>query len=166
MYHHISDFLTDWAYESEITLKLFRNLNDESLSKEVHPNVRSLGILSWHIIHTMQEMLARTGLKVELKEQQNYSGENVEELCKYYENGAKSVAEVVKKNWTDSELTKEDEMYGDMWKRGTTLSILIRHQAHHRAEMVVIMRMLGLPVIGAYGPTKEEWAQWGMEAMV
>ena len=46
-----------------------------------------------------------------------------------------------------------------------TLSILIRHQAHHRAEMVILMRMLELPVIGIYGPVKEEWAQWGMEAM-
>ena len=166
MYRHISDFLTDWSYESETTLKLFHNLNDESLSKQVHPNVRSLGFLSWHIIHTMQEMLARTGLKVELKEQQNYNGEQVDELCNSYESGAKSVAEVVKKNWIDADLMKEDEMYGDMWKRGTTLSILIRHQSHHRAEMVVVMRMLGLPVIGAYGPTKEEWAQWGMEAMM
>jgi len=56
-------------------------------------------------------------------------------------------------------------MYGDKWKRGTTLSILVKHQAHHRAEMVVIMRILNLPVIGAYGPKKEDWAQMGMEAM-
>jgi uncharacterized damage-inducible protein DinB len=61
MYYHIKDFLTDWDYESDATLKLFRNLNDQSLTKEVHPNVRTRGLLGWHIIHTLQEMMARSG---------------------------------------------------------------------------------------------------------
>ena len=166
MYHHINDFLTDWQYESEMTLKLFRNLTDDSLDKRAHLNVRSLGLLSWHIIHTMQEMLLKTGLKINIREQQNYNGETAAMLCDEYEKGAQSVADVIKKEWADTDLQKEDEMYGDIWKRGTTLSILIKHQSHHRAEMVVIMRMLNLPVIGVYGPTKEDWAQWGMEAMI
>ncbi len=165
MYHHIPDFLSDWGYESKSTLSLFKNLTNESLKKEVHPNVRTLGLLSWHIIHTMQEMLSKTGLAIDIKEQQDYNNESVSEICNTYENGAKLVTETVKKNWTDADLNKEDEMYGDKWKRGTTLFVLIKHQAHHRAEMVVIMRILGLPVIGVYGPTKEEWAQWGMPAM-
>jgi uncharacterized damage-inducible protein DinB len=165
MYHHISDFLTDWEYESQTTLSLFRHLTNDSLEKEIHPNVRTLGFLSWHIIHTMQEMLGKAGLVIAIKEQQDYSGEKISEICEAYEKGAKLVAEAVKNSWKDSDLTIEDEMYGDKWKRGTTLSILIRHQAHHRAEMVVVMRLLGLNVVGAYGPKKEDWAQWGMEAM-
>ena len=165
MYYHIKDFLTDWEYESGATLRLFKNLTDETLSEKVHPNVRSLGFLSWHIIHTLQEMLFRTGLKVDIKEQVYYNDENVKELVDTYETGARLVAEAVKTNWTDADLGKEDEMYGDMWKRGMTLSILIRHQAHHRAEMIIVMRILGLPVTGPYGPVKEEWSQWGMEAM-
>ncbi len=165
MYYHIKDFLTDWEYENDSTLKLFRNLTDQSLAKQVHSNVRTLGFLSWHIIHTLQEMMARTGLKIDIKEQQNYNGESVNELCETYINGARLLSEAITKNWSDADLGKEDEMYGDMWKRGMTLSILIRHQAHHRAEMVVIMRILGLPVTSIYGPVKEEWAQWGMEAM-
>ncbi|MBK9413922.1 MAG: hypothetical protein IPN61_11015 [Bacteroidetes bacterium] len=52
-----------------------------------------------------------------------------------------------------------------MWKRGTTLTILIKHEAHHRAEMIVLMRMLGLPVVGPYGPTREDWAKFGMPTM-
>ena len=165
MYHKISDFLLDWQYESEATLKLFKNLNNQTLDEKIHPNVRSLGYLAWHIIHTMHEMLDKTGLKIDIKSQQNYNGETAAELCDWYEKGAKKVAEAVKVNWVDADLAKEDEMYGDQWKRGMTLAILIRHQAHHRAEMIVEMRILGLPVSAAYGPTKEEWAQWGMEAM-
>jgi uncharacterized damage-inducible protein DinB len=166
MYYHIKDFLTDWEYESDATLRLFNNLTDDALSEKVHPNVRTLGFLSWHIIHTMQEMMLKAGIEVEIKEQQNYNEESAKEIISWYNKGADSLAAEIKKNWTDSDLGKEDEMYGDMWKRGMTLSILIRHQAHHRAEMIILMRILGLPVTGVYGPVREEWAQWGMEAML
>lgn len=166
MYHKISDFLIDWEYESEATLKLFKNLNDQTLDEKIHPNVRSLGFLAWHIIHTIHETLDKTGLKIDNKSQQNYNGETAAELCSWYENSAKKVAEAVKVSWVDADLAREDEMYGDPWKRGMTLAILIRHQAHHRAEMIVEMRILGLPISGAYGPTKEEWEQWGMEEML
>jgi uncharacterized damage-inducible protein DinB len=165
MYYHLTDFYNDWEYESEATLKLFKNLTDESLDQKVHENVRTLGFLSWHIIYTIQEMMDRTGLKVHIKDQQDYMGESSRELVSTYEKGAKLLIQALKARWTDADLGKEDDMYGEKWKRGMTLTILIRHQAHHRAEMVVVMRMLGLPVVGIYGPVKEEWAQWGQEAM-
>jgi len=56
-------------------------------------------------------------------------------------------------------------MYGEKWKRGNTLQVLVRHQSHHRAEMFPLMRMCGLKPVGVYGPTKEEWKEFGMEAM-
>ena len=162
MYHHISDFLEDWGHESASTLKLFKNLSDESLSKKVHPKVRTLGFLAWHIIHTLHEMPLRTGLNINIPAHPDYSGESVKQLLEFYEKGSAMLVEEIKKNWTDEDLKKEDDMYGQMWKRGITLKILITHQAHHRGEMLVLMRMLDLPVVGIYGPTKEEWAQYGM----
>src|SRR5947208_1276457 len=51
MYRSINDFLSDWKYESESTLKIFKILTDESLSKKFHEDVRTLGFLSWHITH-------------------------------------------------------------------------------------------------------------------
>ena len=55
-------------------------------------------------------------------------------------------------------------MYGEHWSKGTVLRVLINHQSHHRGQMTVIMRMLGLPVPGIYGPSKEEWVEMGMNA--
>ena len=43
------------------------------------------------------------------------------------------------------------------------LSSLIRHQAHHRGQMTVLMRQAGLPVPGVYGPAREEWKAYGQE---
>jgi len=53
-------------------------------------------------------------------------------------------------------------MYGEMWNRGTTLGVIITHQIHHRAQLTVVMRLLGLKVPGIYGPAKEEWKNFGM----
>jgi uncharacterized damage-inducible protein DinB len=55
-------------------------------------------------------------------------------------------------------------MYGDEWPRGQALSALVLHQAHHRGQMTVLMRQAGLPVVGVYGPAREEWAAMGMPA--
>lgn len=51
-----------------------------------------------------------------------------------------------------------------MWKRGTTLGIIISHQIHHRAQLTIVMRLNGLKVPGVYGPSKEEWKGYGMPA--
>ncbi|MCX6290448.1 MAG: DinB family protein [Bacteroidetes bacterium] len=165
MYRTVNDFLTDWKYESASTLKIFKSLSDESLDKKVHDDVRSLGFLAWHITHTLREMMLLTGLDVKVKDQEDYTGESVKEICEAYEQGAKSLAEEVSKNWSDADLEKEDDMYGQKWKRGTTLQILIRHEAHHRAEMFPLMRLAGLKPVGVYGPTKEEWVAFGREPM-
>ena len=81
-----------------------------------------------------------------------------------YRAGAKSLAEAVKSSWKDSQLTEEIPMYGERWTRGATLSALIAHQCHHRGQMTVLMRQAGLKVPGVYGPAKEEWAAFGMQA--
>jgi uncharacterized damage-inducible protein DinB len=53
-------------------------------------------------------------------------------------------------------------MYGEKWKRGTTLGVLAMHQAHHRGQATVLMRQAGLKVPGVYGPAREEWSAMGM----
>ena len=87
------------------------------------------------------------------------------EIVETFEKAAKSVNQEVGKNWTDETLEIEDEMYGMNWPRGTTLSTLINHQAHHRGQITVLMRQAGIPVVGVYGPAKEEWEAMGMAAL-
>jgi len=42
--------------------------------------------------------------------------------------------------------------------------MIVNHQAHHRGQMAVLIRQAGLRVPDVYGPAREDWAQWGMEA--
>jgi hypothetical protein len=164
MYRTINDFITDWNYESESTLKVLKNITNEALNKKNNEDVRTIAVLSWHITITLAEMMTKTGLKVEGPEEHSKAPENIDEIIAAYENSAKSVTEQVEKNWNDSSLEEETNMYGQSWKKGVTLSILIKHQAHHRGQLTVLMRHAGLKVPGVYGPSKEEWAQMNMAA--
>lgn len=72
------------------------------------------------------------------------------------------MVEEITSKWKDADMEKEVNMYGQMWKNGVTLQILISHQIHHRAQLTVLMRQAGLVVPGIMGPSKEEWAAMGM----
>jgi uncharacterized damage-inducible protein DinB len=165
MYRRTEDFLTDWAYESRSTINVLKNINDIALNKKDHENVRSIARLSWHITITLSEMLTKAGLKVIGPDEHSAPPETISEIISAYEKSAESVREQVSINWNDSILEEEVNMYGENWKKGVVLSILIKHQAHHRGQLTVLMRQAGLKVPGVYGPSKEEWAQWDMQAM-
>lgn len=163
MYHSIQDFVFDWSAEIESTQKVFKHLTDRTLHTEVSPAVRPLGRLAWHITTTIPEMMSRTGLTITHPDPESPVPSSAKEIFQSYSSAAIALLDQVKTQWTDATLEIVDEMYGQKWKRGQTLSALVHHQIHHRAQMTVLMRQLGLSVPGLYGPTHEEWAQWGMQ---
>ena len=165
MYRKIKDFEESWAYETEITTKLFNNLTDESLNQKVTDGGRTLGFVAWHVVLTLGEMLGKVGLAIDCPPEDAPVPASARAIAETFEKAAKSVAEEVSKNWTDETLLIKDEMYGMIWTRGTTLSLLINHQSHHRGQATILMRQAGVPVIGVYGPAKEEWEAMGMAAL-
>ncbi|HSW28382.1 MAG TPA: DinB family protein [Longimicrobiales bacterium] len=164
MFRSVSDFLAVWDYEAEATLKVLGALTDASLVQRFHPDVRTLGRLAWHITQSIPEMGARTGLALAGPGEDDPIPGSAADIAARYREAADSLTREVKSRWNDAELELEDEMYGERWPRGRTLFVISGHQAHHRAQMMVLMRLAGLPVPGVYGPTKEEWGQFGMPA--
>ena len=164
MYHKLEDFINDWKNESESTLKIFNNLTDESLTKKVNENVRTAGRIAWHITTAIGEMAHRTGLNFKTVEADSAIPATAKEIVDAYKETSSNLLDAIKSNWNDETLKAEDDMYGEMWKRGTTLGVIISHQIHHRAQLTVVMRLNGLKVPGVYGPSKEEWTGYGMPA--
>ncbi len=163
MFSRVADFSNVWKYETDATLKLFDKLTDASLAQPAHKDARSLGRVAWHITTTLPEMCNRCGFSVSEPDPQSPVPQKIETIRAQYKKAAGAIAEQVKK-WSDADLLKEDNMYGETWKRGSSLFGLIVHQAHHRGQMTVLLRMANLPVTGVYGPAKEEWSQMGMTA--
>ena len=162
MYRTVQDFLDDWRYENLSTLKIFKNLTDESLSQKVSPEGRSLGFLAWHIVLSLGEMGDKAGLNVDAPAETTPQPNDASAIKEAYERAGASLAAEIKENWNDPMLPEVILMYGEKWTRGATLSALLKHQVHHRAQMTVLMRQAGLKVPGVYGPSQEEWKSLGM----
>ena len=164
MYKELSNFIEDWKYESESTLKVFENLTDDSLNFKPNENVRLPGRLAWHIVTTLGEMVQRTGLKFDATPEEAPLPFTAKEFCDEYKRSSEGMLNAVKKEWKDESLLEEINLYGQNWKKGKVLSVLVNHQTHHRGQLTVVMRLAGLKVPGVYGPAREGWASMGMEA--
>ena len=163
MYYKISDFKNDWKSESEATIKILNSLTDESLNQKVNEGGRSLGRLAWHITISLGEMPSHAGLPVKEIDGNSEVPASAKVIAEQYKRDSKQLLEVVAANWTDESLPDEVNMYGQNWKKGFVLEVLVRHQIHRRAQMTVLMRQAGLKVPGVYGPAKEEWESMGMK---
>ena len=163
MFRRVDDFLKTWTYETEATLKIFRALTEASLSQSTAPGGRTLGFLAWHCVLTLPEMMKHAGIPV-TGPAHDAPQPPLAEMIREYETSARAIAEELPKVWNDAKLSELIPMYGEQWARGSVLSALILHQAHHRAQMTVLMRQAGLKVPGLYGPAREEWAAMNLPA--
>jgi uncharacterized damage-inducible protein DinB len=164
MFTSIEHFKGAWKSEIERTSKIFGALTDASLKQSVAKDHRTLGRMAWHITQTIPEMAGRTGLKIEGPGEKEAVPSSASAIKTAYDRAAASLLEQIAQSWTDETLGIEDNMYGEMWKRGSTLAAIISHQIHHRAQMTVLMRQAGLAVPGVYGPSRDEWGQYNMPA--
>jgi len=163
MYSTLNDFISDWTQESSATIKLLQLIPDEALIQKVYPEGRTLGMLVWHIVYTVGEMMHAAGIQLPDFDLQEKMPPNIKAMIDKYVQFSNSLIEKVK-NYDDNKLDEEYHIYGENWKFRDLLKGLVYHQIHHRGQLTVLMRQAGLPVIGIYGPSKEEWSQFGMEA--
>ena len=161
MYRKIEDFLTAWETESKSTQRVLDAISDNSLKQRVFDGHRTLARIAWHMVTTIPEMMANTGLTITSIAPDAPVPFKASEIQKAYAAAASELLQQVKAKWTDQTLTIEDELYGEKWARGQSARVLIDHQTHHRGQLTVLMRQAGLQVPGVYGPSKEEWARYG-----
>jgi uncharacterized damage-inducible protein DinB len=161
MYRKIEDFLNAWETETKSTQKVLDAIGDDSLQQRVLDGHRTLARIAWHIVTTIPEMMANTGLTIASVLPDAPVPAKALEIQKAYAAAASELLQQVKAKWTDQTLTIEDDMYGEKWPRGQSARVLIDHQTHHRGQLTVLMRQAGLKVPGVYGPSKEEWAGYG-----
>jgi len=163
VYRTIRDALDDWQYEHETTLKVFRRLTDGALGQRVGPEGRSLGTIAWHIVVSLGEMINRTGLRLEGPAEDAPEPASAAAIADAYARSGDSLARQIQLTWKEADLGAKVEMYrGEQWEKRAVVQALIRHQVHHRAQMTVLMRQAGLRVPGCYGPSREEWVEYGM----
>lgn len=161
IFRKVDDFAASWEYQSDGTRKILGALTDASLRHGVAKGHRDIGRVAWHIVSSIAEMANRTGLKVDGPAEKAPVPKTVTEIQRAYDKAAGMLLEQVRQYWKDDTLTQIDDMYGEKWARGMTLGVLINHEIHHRGQLTVLMRSAGLPVPGIFGPSLEEWKNYG-----
>jgi uncharacterized damage-inducible protein DinB len=152
----IDGFRETWHNESAITSRVLAALTEASLAQRVSAKDRSLGEIAWHLVTTITEMAGLTGLEVAAPAPDVPAPASAAAIKAAYDEAAAGLLEQITGTWTDATLAVEDEMYGEKWPRGATLSGIIVHEVHHRGAMTVLMRQAGLTVPSIYGPNREE----------
>jgi uncharacterized damage-inducible protein DinB len=152
----VASFARAWADESAITSRVLGALSDASLGQRVSARDRSLGEIAWHLTTSVTEMARMTGLHVAGPDPDAPPPAHAAAIKTAYDQAAAGLLEQVTGSWTDATLAVEDEMYGEKWPRGLTLTAIVVHQTHHRGQISVLMRQAGLTVPSIYGPNREE----------
>jgi uncharacterized damage-inducible protein DinB len=164
MYNSIREFTADWDKERDYTLRIFKNLTDDSLDIKCSPEGRTAGRIAWHITSSVSEMGRKAELAVsEIDDNAAYP--SAVEIYNLYDKVSSELKTETAK-WNDEMLKDEINMYGETWTRSFTLEVLIRHQIHHRGQLTILMRQAGLKVPGIYGPSREEWSLYNLEPML
>jgi uncharacterized damage-inducible protein DinB len=168
MFRRMEDFISCWKEEASRTLAVMEAIPDAAMGQAVNAEHRDLKRMGWHLVETLIEMPGRLGVEVEGAHlmEAGLMAEPPQSMVLIRDAYARASASLLSllESWPDGELERENEMYGETWKRGFTLGVLVAHQTHHRGQMTVLMRQAGLKVPDIYGPAKEGWAAYGMEA--
>jgi uncharacterized damage-inducible protein DinB len=168
MFRRVDDFLASFEGEAARTLEVLGAVPDSAMGVQVAEGHRDLRRMAWHLVESLLEMGGRMGLALPgaARLEGGFIGEppaTMEEVARTYREVSQAFGKAVGA-WSDPDLEREDDLYGETWKRGFTLYALLAHQTHHRGQMTVLLRQAGLPMPSIYGPAKEGWAAYGLPA--
>lgn len=170
MFRRVDDFKAIWQQEAEKTLAVFAAIPDAAAHQAVDAQHRDLRRMAWHLVETVLELPQHLGLKVKGTVGLGPDGliaapppPTMAEISEAYRVASDSLLDHIG-SWNNTELGRNFNLYGETWTGAFALFVLVTHQTHHRGQMTVLLRQAGLHVPSTYGPTKEGWAAFGMEA--
>lgn len=164
MFQTLDGFFKLWNFEADATQKILNQLTDESLSQEVTSQNWTLGRIAWHTVTAIGVISSRTDLNIDAPTQDYPVPTSAKFISDSYQQARNAFSQAVKNQWSDKNLSDEQDVFGQRLSNLELLTFLIQHQIHHRGQMTILMRQAGLTVPGLYGPSKEEWVMTGREA--
>jgi uncharacterized damage-inducible protein DinB len=160
--------LREFDFEFPATRKFLAVIPDDKLTWKPHEKSMELGRLAWHL-SDFPDWLTNTVTKDELilnpedfpKMRNLWKGKTREAILARFdadsrvarENLSAVPEEAWPRNW-------KMEAGGQTWLDEPRIDVyrkwVISHQAHHRAQFGLYLRLNGIPIPGVYGPSADE----------
>lgn len=162
MYTTVAELAAEWRGESALTQRVMDALTDASLAQPVSPEGRTLGRIAWHIVTSTPAFLAQFGLTPPGEsETPSTVPSTAQAIADAFRKVSTDAARAMEQQLTGQSLQEVQDVFGRPLTKAATVLLLIKHHAHHRGQMTVLMRQAGLQVPGVYGPAREEWSRIG-----
>lgn len=157
-------FLEELKKEEASTKKLLERVPLEKGDWKPHEKSMPLNRLASHVAENFEWVADTIGsdeLDFAKVPYEPFIPKNTEELIKFFgksfDKAIKALSdcsdEEMMKNWT---MRNGEQVYFTMPKVVVVRSFCINHMIHHRGQLTVYLRLLGIPLPGIYGPTADE----------
>jgi len=161
----IDPIIRELVQEAELTRKVLERIPEDKLSWKPHPSSFSIGQLAWHVA-TLPAFIANTlpneGLDVGSTGPPNPPAakslaELLSALTKNVELASKVLSTLDDQKITAPwKLTRGGEVLLTLPRIAVARTIMLNHIYHHRGQLQVYLRLLGVKVPSIYGPSADE----------
>jgi uncharacterized damage-inducible protein DinB len=158
----VDSILMELDQEAQTTKRVLDRIPEDKLAWKPHPKSFSLGQLALHIASVPGSVAAAA--VPDSMEAPNFSQpepKSRQEVLDTFSKSLESAKDALKKMddarlmslWS---LTRNGKVLMSVPRIGFIRSILMNHNYHHRGQLSVYLRMLGVPVPSIYGPSADE----------
>ena len=156
MYRNKSELLGLFDEERQKTLSTLELISPESLEHAIAPGFMTLGELALHLVLSIPAITKFLGFEYS---EVPATGAKLgpKELVDFYRAISLECSGQITSRLDDESLFAEAfSVYSHSWSAAYTLSVLLRHEIHHRGQLSVLMRQAGLPLPDIYGPARRD----------
>jgi len=157
--------LAEMEQEAIATRKTLERVPEDKFTWKPHEKSMSLGELASHVA----EISTWTGASIKQDEldfatagYKPFVPKTTAELVKFFDDNHAEAMKVLKENATDDVLNgmwtlkNGETVYFTMPRTAVMRGFVLSHLIHHRAQLGVYLRLLGVPVPSVYGPSADE----------
>jgi uncharacterized damage-inducible protein DinB len=160
--------LREFDYEFPATRKFLALVPDDKLTWKPHEKSMELGRLAWHLSDFpswLTDTVTKDGLDFKAEDfpemANRWKGKTRETILARFDADLKvareSLASTAEEAWERRWTMGAD---GQIWVDEPRIDVyrkwVISHQAHHRAQFGVYLRLNGIAIPGVYGPSADE----------
>jgi uncharacterized damage-inducible protein DinB len=148
--------------EAQATRRVLERLPDDKMSWRAHPTSMSLGQLGLHVASTpfgVAQMAGADSMEVPTFQQAEASSKS--EILAAHDQ-AVAAFKTALQSWDDAKmqavwsLTRDGQAVMQVPRMALIRSVGMNHVYHHRGQLTLCLRMLGVPVPAVYGVSRDE----------